>query len=158
MTAELDGRGDEAPDQEPEPTEGLRLRALPAISDPAFPLHHDYFEIVYTPLIGPTGILLARAMARHLEDASGPTTVCPIELSHELGIRASNTDPLGKKSHLVHAIDRLVHDHIITHLGDRTLGVRTAVPALSSRALAKLPAVARAAHRRVMGSWRQDPS
>jgi hypothetical protein len=124
----------------------LRLRALPAASEPAFPLDHAYFEIVYAPLLGPTAVLLARAMARRLEAAGGPTTVCPIELALEVGIRASSTDPLGRKSHLVHAIDRLAHDRIVSRLGDRVLGLRLAVPPLSARALGKLPATARRAH------------
>lgn len=101
----------------------MRLRALPASHRAGGrPLEHAYFEIVYAPLIGPTAVLLARAMARHLQAAGGATTVCPVELSLEVGIRASSTDPLGKKSHLVHAIDRLAHDRIVSKLGDRVLG------------------------------------
>lgn len=142
------GNGAHPPDRRPEPIAGLRLRALPAASEPAFPLEHAYFEIVYAPLVGPTAVLLARAMARHLDGAGGPTTVCPVELALEVGIRASSTDPLGRKSHLVHAIDRLAHDHIVSRLGDRVLGVRTGVPPLSERALEKLPPPAREAHLR----------
>ena len=81
-------------ENESEPSEVLRLRALPAASQPAFPLEHDYFEIVYTPLVGPTAVLLARAMARHLDAAGGPTTVCPIELAQEIGLRASSANPV----------------------------------------------------------------
>lgn len=140
------GNGARPTDREPERVPGLRLRALPAASEPAFPLEHAYFEIVYAPLLGPTAVLLARAMARHLHTAGGPTTVCPVELALEVGIRASSTEPLGRKSHLVHAIDRLAHDHIVSRLGDRVLGVRVAVPALSTRALERLPAPALEAH------------
>ncbi|MCB1284208.1 MAG: hypothetical protein KDB20_07760 [Microthrixaceae bacterium] len=129
----------------------MRLRTLPAASEPAFPLEHDYFEIVYTPLVGPTAVLLARAMARHLDAAGGPTTVCPIELALEVGIRVSSTDPLGKKSHLVHAIDRLAYNHVISRLGDRVLGVREAIPLLSPRVVEKLPAPAQEAHERYSG-------
>lgn len=140
------GNGARPFDRRPEPIAGLRLRALPAASEPAFTLDHPYFEIVYAPLIGPTAVLLARAMARHLDTAGGPTTVCPIELALEVGIRASSTDPLGRKSHLVHAIDRLAHDRIVSRLGDRVLGLRVAVPPLSARALEKLPSPAVEAH------------
>jgi hypothetical protein len=96
-------------------------------------------------------------MARHLELADGPTTVCPIELALEVGIRASSTDPLGKKSHLVHAIDRLCHDHVVARLGDRALGVGDAVPPLSPRTLAELPAPAREAHQRFLAIAREAP-
>jgi hypothetical protein len=154
MSAETSSSGDDGPENEPQPVDGLRLRTLPAASEPAFPLEHDYFEIVYTPLVGPTAVLLARAMARHLDAAGGPTTVCPVELALEVGIRASSTDPLGKKSHLVHAIDRLAHNHVIARLGDRVLGVRTAIPPLSERALKKVPAVVQASHRSFLGQPR----
>lgn len=146
MTTGTAGSARRPHEEEPDPVGGLRLRPLPAPSDPAFPLGHDYFEIVYTPLVGPTAVLLARAMARHIDAAGGPATVCPIELALEVGIRASSTDPLGKKSHLVHAIDRLAHNHVISRLGDRVLGVRVAIPPLSSGTLVKLPAPARDAH------------
>lgn len=142
--------GANPPDDEPKPTDGIRLRTLPAASEPAFPLDHDYFEITYTPLVGPTAVLLARAMARHLQHADGPTNVCPIELALEVGIRASSTNPLGKRSHLVHAIDRLAYNHIIVRLPDRTLGLRQAVPPLSPHLVAKLPTSAREAHHRLL--------
>jgi len=148
MSAEIGSNGEDAPEYEPQPVDGLRLRALPVGSEAGFPLAHAYFEIVYAPLIGPTAVLLARAMSRHLDAAGGPTTVCPVELALEVGIRASSTDPLGKKSHLVHAIDRLAHDRIVARLGDRVLGVREAIPPLSDRLLEKLPGPAREAHRR----------
>ena len=150
MTTGTAGSAQRPYEEEPDPVEGLRLRPLPAPSDPAFPLGHDYFEIVYTPIVGPTAVLLARAMARHIDAAGGPTTVCPVELALEVGIRASSTDPLGKKSHLVHAIERLAHDHIVARMGDRVLGVRLAIPALSPRTLARLPESAREVHRRYL--------
>ncbi len=154
MSAGISPNGAEPFEAEPEPAEGLRLRALPRASERLFPLEHDYFEIVYAPLVGPTAVLLARAMGRHLDFARGPTTVCPTELALEVGIRASSADPLGRRSHLVHAIDRLAHGHIVARLGDRVLGVQVAVPPLSERALAQLPATARSAHHRFVAEAR----
>jgi hypothetical protein len=149
MGAETGGNGAYPSRRRPKPEEGLRLRPVVARGELAFPLVHPYFEIVYAPLLGPTAVLLARAMARHLEAAGGPTTVSPVELALEVGIRASSVDPLGRKSHLVHAIDRLAHDRIVFRLGDRVLGVHVAVPPLRARALEKLPAAARDAHARL---------
>lgn len=150
MSLAADSSGSDSSAHESESKEVLTLKALPATSEAGFPLIHDYFEIVYTPLIGPTAVLLARAMARYLDAADGSVTVCPLELALEVGIRASSTDPLGKKSHFVHSIDRLVHDRIVSRLGDETLGVRMAVPPVSARTLAKLPTAAREAHQRLM--------
>ncbi|KAA0235922.1 MAG: hypothetical protein EDR02_01840 [Actinobacteria bacterium] len=140
------GNGTDPHEHQPEPDDGLRLRPMPARCEFSFPLTHPYFEIVYAPLVGPTAVLLGRAMARHLGIAGGPTTVCPVELALEVGIRASSADPLGKRSSLIHAIDRLAHDRIVSRIDDRVLGVHVAVPPLSARALEKLPAVARDAH------------
>lgn len=152
MSAEISSSSADRPENEPDPSKGLRVRTLPPASERAFPLDHDYFEIVYAPLIGPTAVLLARALARHLEAAGGPITVCPIELALEIGIRANGVEPLGRRSHLVHAIDRLAHDRVLARLGDRTLGVRVAIPPLSSRALEKVPEATRLAHHRFVTS------
>lgn len=157
MTAGTAGSARRPPEAEPEPIEGLRLRPLPASRGPALPLDHDYFEIAYAPLVGPTAVLLARAMARHLDAAGGPTTVCPIELAHEVGIRASSKDPLGKRSHLVHAIDRLVHDHLVDRIEGRVLGVRTSIPLLSERAAEKLPPAAHETHVRTAAAIEEVP-
>ena len=152
MGSEIGGNGADSSHREPEPELGLRLRPLAARGHPGFPLAPPYFEIVYAPLLGPTAVLLARAMARHLEAAAGPTTVYPVELALEVGIRASNADPLGRKSHLVHAIDRLAHDRIVTRLGDRVLGVYLSVPAIGRGAVQKLPTTVRRAHETFVAS------
>ena len=80
----------------------------------------------------------------------------PVELALEVGIRASSTDPLGKKSHLVHAIDRLAHNHVVSRLGDRVLGLRVAVSPVSQRALAKVPDSVREAHEALVRSAQLD--
>ncbi|QYG91811.1 hypothetical protein HC251_04705 [Iamia sp. SCSIO 61187] len=120
---------------------------MPPCADPAFPVLHDYFEMVYGPLIGPASTLLARALNRHLADAGGPVTVCPIELSLELGLRASHREPVGKTSPLAKAIDRLAQHRLVTHLGDETLGVVVSVPPITDRGVPKLPRSAQRAHR-----------
>ena len=62
------------------PTKGLHLQPLPPCSDPAFPVLHEYFEVIYGPLIGPASVLLARNLARHVTMAGGPVTVCPVSV------------------------------------------------------------------------------
>jgi len=117
-------------------------------SDPSFPVLHDYFEVVYCPLIGPSSMFLARALARHVENAGGPITICPIELALELGLRASHDEPIGKTSHLAKAIDRLAHHRLVKLLSDEALGVVVHVPPLTEGALRKLPDSIRRAHDR----------
>jgi hypothetical protein len=112
----------------------------------SFPVLHEYFEVVYGPLIGPTSVFLARALARHVASAGGPVTVCPIELSREVGLRSSSTEPLGKNSHLAKSLDRLAHHRLVTRIDTDTLGVVAAVPPATPRILARLPASTRQRH------------
>ena len=146
MDPETSGSGSEPHGKERRPGTGLRLEALPPCANPAFPVLHDYFEMVYGPLIGPTSTMLARALNRHLSDAGGPVTVCPIELSLELGLRASRGEPIGTTSPLTKAIKRLRDHRLIQQVDSDTLGVVVEVPPLSPRALSKLPDSVRSAH------------
>lgn len=146
-TEHTDSPGD-LPSESPRPTQGLHLQPLPPCSDPAFPVLHEYFEVVYGPLIGPASVLLARNLARHVTTAGGAVTICPIELSLELGLRASHDEPIGKTSNLVRAIDRLAHHRLARHLETNTLGVVVYVPPLTATALSKLPDSIRRAHGR----------
>lgn len=132
----------------PRPASGLHLRPLPRCSDPTFPVLHDYFEVVYGSLIGPASVLLARSFARRVAEAGGEVTVCPVELSLELGLRASHDEPIGKGSHLAKAIERLAHHHLVKRLGDEALGVVLHVPLLTNGVLGKLPDSVRRAHDR----------
>lgn len=128
----------------------LRLCELPSTVDSVVSLSSVQFEVIYAPLVGPTAVLLARAMARHLSDADGHATVDPIELAFEIGLRSNNKDPLGSRSQLVHALDRLAHDHIVRQMDQGVVGVRTRLPLLSARTTRRLPRSARAAHERVV--------
>lgn len=148
-TEHADNPGD-PPGERPRPATGLHLRPLPRCSDPAFPVLHDYFEVVYGSLIGPASVLLARSFARRVAEARGEVTVCPVELSLELGLRASHDEPIGKGSHLVKAIDRLAHHRLARHLETNTLGVVVYVPPLTPTALSKLPDSIQRAHGRLL--------
>lgn len=147
MDTEHSGSGSGSPGQRTGPVQGLRLRPLPPCEDPAFPVLHDYFELVYGPLIGPTPTFLARTLARHLDDAGGPVTICPVELSHELGLRASHQEPVGKNSHLAKAIERLAHHRLVQHVDPGTLAVVVSVPPITNSKVPKLPQSAQRAHR-----------
>lgn len=146
MPTEHGSNGSEPPRQLPGPVQGLRLRPLPACADPAFSVLHDYFERVYGPLIGPAPTMLARAFARHVADAGGPVTICPVELSLELGLRASHKEPVGRNSPLARAIERLARHRLVQHIDPGTLGVVVLVPPITDRTVPKLPKSAQRAH------------
>jgi hypothetical protein len=107
---------------------------------------HEYFEVVYGPLIGPTSLYMSRTLARHIVAAGGPVTVCLVQLALEVGLRSSRTEPLGKNSHLARSLDRLGRHRLVRPLGTDTLGVVTAVPPVTAKLLARLPESTRRRH------------
>jgi hypothetical protein len=124
----------------------LRLVPLSPPREPSFPLLHPYLEVVYAPLLGPTAVLLARRLGHHLTANRGPVTVDVVLLARDLGVRATQNHPLGKRAALRRALDRLEHAHLVRWQGETDLGVLTGAPVLSDQTLAKLPASARKAH------------
>ncbi len=124
----------------------LRLTPLRQASRLAFPLTHPYFELVYGPLLGPTAVVVARNIGRRLMGRTDPLDVCGATLALEVGLRAKSEHPLGRRSAVRRAIDRLEHQRIVRWLGEYDLGIFTEVPALGARSLSKLPASARSAH------------
>lgn len=146
MATEPTGSPSDLPSERSRPVEGLRLRPLPLCSNPAFPLYHEYFEVVYGPLLGPTSVLLARNLARHIAAAGGPVTVCPIEISREVGLRASHDEPVGKGSHLVRCLERLCHHRLLARIGTDVLGIAVEVQPVGPKVLERLPAFAQQRH------------
>lgn len=139
------------------PVDELRLTPLPCTSAPSFALTHPYLEVVYGPILGPTAVLVARNLGRRLAAASGPITVSVVAIGFELGLRASHKEPLGKRSPVRHAIDRLKHTHLVQWLAPDHLAVQTEVPAANERTLARLPESAAEAHRHFVAGPDVDP-
>jgi hypothetical protein len=130
----------------------LYLSALPTTSRPSFHLTHPYFEIVYAPVLGPSATLLGRYLGRVLAShGDEKVQLCPAALSLELGLRSSSADPLGDRSLLRKAIERLEHSRIARWLEPQHLGMCTAVPPVSNRVRDKLPTAARRAHDQFAG-------
>ena len=128
----------------------LQLSLIPMRTQPSFPLTHTYFEVVYAPILGPSAVLVARHLARKLATADDGVAVCPATLARELGLRAGGDDPLGRRSRLRRAIDRLEHHHLARWFDDQHLGLVSAAPALSTRTRDTLPPAARRAHDRIL--------
>lgn len=156
MDPELTGSGSDLPGKPRGPVEGLRLRALPSCGEPEFPVVHSYFEVVYGPVLGPAAVSVNRNLARHIAAAGGPVTVCPIQIALEVGLRASHAEPLGKRSHLTRALERLAHHRLIQRVDARVLGVVVNVPPMPHRWLAHLPDSARESHDRFLAERLRD--
>lgn len=125
----------------------LYLTALPVPSPPRFDLTHPYFELVYAPSLGPSAVTLGRHLGRllALHDVH-PVMLCPAALSRELGMRSSSEDPLGTRSLLRRAIERLEHERLARWLEPHLLGILPEVPAVSGRVRDRLPERARRTH------------
>jgi hypothetical protein len=96
-------------------------------------------------------VLLARYFGRMLALHPSPLAICPITLALELGLRSSSEDPLGHRSSLRKALDRLVHQRVARWVEDNHLAVYVAVPAVGERVRDRLPPAARQAHDNLVG-------
>lgn len=65
---------------------------------------------------------------------------------------ACHDEPLGKHSHLRHAIDRLEHTHLVQWLAHDHLAVQTEAPVANEHTLARLPESAAEAHHRYLAT------
>jgi hypothetical protein len=128
--------------------DGTGIRVVPdaPAPGPGFPLDHPYLEVVYGPLIGPTAIVLARALERAVRRSGGPVGVDVRELARELGLQSSAERSVGPRSSLARALKRLEFVRVARWKERGVLAVVSAVPAVSQRVLDRLPAVARDAH------------
>lgn len=128
----------------------LRLSPLSSTFPPGtavgFPLDHPYIELVYVAVLGPSGVVLLRRAGFLFSRHPDGVTVDAAELARDIGVRSSSGRPLGKQAALRRALDRLVRFRLAEWLGPDDLGIRTAVPPLSSRALRQLPDSTRELH------------
>lgn len=136
--------------------DALRLTPLRCSSTPLFALTHPYLEVVYGPILGPTAVLVARNLGRRLAATSGPITVSAVAIAFELGLRASHDQPLGKRSPVRHAIDRLEPSHLVQWLAHDHLAVQTEAPVANEHTLARLPESAAEAHHRFLSTVHPD--
>lgn len=132
------------------------MTPLRCTSAPSFALTHPYLELVYGPILGPAAVLVARNLGRRLAATSGPITVSVVAIALELGLRASHDEPLGKHSHLRHAIDRLEHTHFVQWLAHDHLAVQTEVPVANEHTLARVPDSATKARHRYLATVHLD--
>lgn len=125
----------------------LRLTPLPPTRVPSFDLTHPYVELVYANRLGPSGVLVIRALGRILAAHRDTVEICALALALELGLRSSNDEnPLGRRSPLSKALDRCAHERLVRWIEPQHLAVHTAVPAVSDRVREKLPPDARRVH------------
>jgi hypothetical protein len=96
----------------------------------AIPTWSDDALIWWTPLVGPTGMLIAHRFAAYA--SQGPTSWTVAELSATFGMGRTS------RTRVEHALDRLVRFGIINRHGS-CLAVRTMLAPLNRRQRAALP-------------------
>ncbi len=109
----------------------------PPTDGPTFACRSDYVEQCWTPLLGPSSILLLRLLETIVTDT--PTTMSLRELAHRIGI----ADAAARRT-----LQRLGQFRHIALLDNGTLAVRTELPALARAQTRRIPATAEAMHHR----------
>ena len=110
-----------------------------------------YVEAVYLGHLGPTATWLWQRLAR-TATARSAATVDTADLAVSLGLGHG----LGANSPLARTVGRLEHFEAIQRTGD-VLAVRTALPDLAARQLARLSASARLAHQHLATTTGSSP-
>ncbi len=107
----------------------------PPTDGPTFGCRSDYVEQCWTPLLGPSSVLLLRLLATMVTDT-------PVRLSlHELARRIGVADSVARRTLL-----RLKQFRHLTLLDDGSVAVRTELPALAPGQAKRIPATAEAMH------------
>lgn len=134
-----------------EPSETVRLHAAPHPSPPVrqagFALDHPYLEQCWTPVIGPTSVLLLRRMPLVWQEDLSPA-VDLRELAASLGLGRSS----GRNGALQRTVERLVRFRFASHSGPGELDVFTEAPPVPDRQLDRLPAWNRSRHDVLLGA------
>ena len=121
-----------------------------AVRTGGWPLDAPYVEQCFTPVVGPTVVLLLRRMPS-LRAEAVPASVDLVELSLSLGLGRGT----GERSAIVRTLDRLVGfnlGRLVTKTADLVeIDVFLQVPNLSHRRLEKVPACTIAVHDRFTG-------
>ncbi len=130
--------------------EVLDLHAVPHPSAPVrqagFPLDHPYLEHCWTPVIGPSSVLLLRRCPWLWREAA-PARIPTEDLARQLGLGTGT----GRSSPVWHTIQRVVRFRFAAMAAPGELRVYTEVPPVLSRQLDRLPSWCRQEHERLLG-------
>lgn len=100
-----------------------------------FPLDHPYLEQCWSPILGPSSVLLLRHTAQLWRD-SDPAVVDSADLAQQIGLGKGR----GTHSPLGHTLNRIVRFRFAQWSGPGVLDVYTEVRPLRERDLSRVPA------------------
>ncbi len=111
-----------------------------------FPLDHPYLERCWTPVIGPSSVLLLRQCTA-LWRRSAPARVPAEDLARQLGLGNGTA----RSSALWHTVERVVRFRFAAMPVAGELRVYTEVPPVRGHQLERLPSWCREEHERLLG-------
>ena len=130
--------------------EVLDLHAVPHPSAPVrqagFPLDHPYLEHCWTPVIGPSSVLLLRRCPWLWREAA-PAQIRTEDLARQLGLGTGT----GRNSPMWHTIERVIRFRFAAMATPGEVRVYTEVPPVPTRQLDRLPSWCRQEHERLLG-------
>lgn len=129
----------------------IRLHGVPhpqtQVRQVGFPLDHAYVEQCWTPVIGPTSVLLLRRLPVLWRE--GMTAEVDIaDLAQSLGLGNSS----GRNGSMQRTLERLSRFRFASPMGPADLEVFTEAPPLSPRHLERLPGWTRNRHDQILGA------
>jgi len=122
----------------------------PVLSSHGFDPRHAYVERFWLGVIGPSATWLLRRLARGLEEHPDGFRIDLADTARALGLG----EGVGRSSMVWRTIDRVVTFHLAQPFGERQLAVRTHLPPLTQRQLARLPRSVQVAHERFIAEHR----
>ncbi len=130
--------------------EVIDLHAVPhpvaPVRQAGFPLDHPYLEHCWTPVVGPSSVLLLRRCTWLWREAA-PAQIPVEDLAGQLGLGRGS----GRNSPIRHTLERVVRFRFATMASPGELQVYTEVPPLPERQLERLPSWCRREHERLLG-------
>jgi len=117
----------------------------PLVESAGFAVNDPYVEMFWLPILGPTATWLLRRLAGGLEHNPNGYAVDMQDLARGIGVAYST----GRHNPFARALHRCVMFGVaqqIAMLPERTIAVRTNIPALPTRHVSRLPEQLRIAH------------
>ena len=139
---DLDAAGRVQPTESAPTTIVVRPWHDPGLAGAGHPPRSEYVERFWLGVVGPSAVMLLRRLARGLDEHPDGFAIALPDTARAIGLGGGT----GRSSPVNRTIDRCCMFGLMRRLDDGSLQVRTHVPFLSQRQLARLPLAVRTSH------------